>query len=86
VPVLRRLVVWLLATGVDTLLVSETTQPQSRLNVALLLLQAGVPLSLLVDLTSQKGPDSSLISVQERLAEPLPLVPDHPDRGELHHS
>jgi hypothetical protein len=71
------------AAGVDTLIVSETTQRQSGANLALLLLQAGVPLSLLVDLTSHKGPDSSLISFQERLAEPLPLVSKEPDRAEL---
>lgn len=62
------------ATGADTLDVSDTTSSEQRPNLALLLLQAGVPLSLLVDLTSQKGPESSLISVQERLTDPLPLV------------
>lgn len=62
------------AVVTDTLDVSETTAPDFRPDLALLLLQAGVPLSLLVDLTSHKGPDSSLISFQERLSDPLPLV------------
>jgi hypothetical protein len=62
------------ARGADTFDVSDATTPGQQPNLALLLLQAGVPLSLLVDLTSQKGPESSLISVQERLTDPLPLV------------
>lgn len=71
---MRRMAVRGNPTGADTFDVSDTTTRVQQPNLALLLLQAGVPLSLLVDLTSRKGPESSLISVQERLSDPLPLV------------
>jgi hypothetical protein len=54
----------------DTFVMTETAAPLPE-SLAMRLLQAGVPLSLLLDLTSQKGPDSAGISAQERPDEHL---------------
>ncbi|HTW21236.1 MAG TPA: hypothetical protein VME70_13610 [Mycobacteriales bacterium] len=45
---------------------SESGVPQAGSNVAMRLLAAGVPLSLLIDLTSPDGPDSRFIHATEQ--------------------
>jgi hypothetical protein len=48
--------------------VSEATTVSGREpTLAMVLLAAGIPLSLLVDLIEPNGPDSALISTRERL-------------------
>jgi hypothetical protein len=47
-------------------MVSESTQPRSRQSLAMRLLEAGIPISLLVDLTAPEGPRSTEISERER--------------------
>jgi len=54
--------------------VCEPSGPRSRQNVAMRLLAAGIPLSLLIDLTSPNGPDSTGIIASER-----------PDSGRIAH-
>ncbi len=46
--------------------VSEPSGPRSRQNVAMRLLAAGIPLSLLIDLTAPDGPDSTGIIASEQ--------------------
>jgi hypothetical protein len=56
--------------GTDTFSVTEsTTTARPRQSLAMKLLEAGVPLSLLVDLTSQEGPDSAQIIATEGPAD-----------------
>lgn len=50
----------------DTQEVSESNRPLFGPSVAMRLLAAGVPLTLLIDLSAQEGPDSALISATER--------------------
>jgi hypothetical protein len=49
----------------DTYEVNESGVPRSAPS-AMQLLAAGVPLSLLIDLTAKDGPDSAVISAFER--------------------
>lgn len=51
---------------IDTYEVSESGLPRYAPSVAMQLLAAGVPLSLLIDLTAKDGPDSAVISAYER--------------------
>jgi hypothetical protein len=54
----------------DTSVVGESTiTGPPRQSLAMKLLEAGVPLSLLVDLTSQEGPDSAQIIAAEGLGD-----------------
>lgn len=56
--------------GTDTWSVSESTTAVSpRQSLAMKLLAAGVPLSLLVDLTAQEGPDSAQIIAVEGVSD-----------------
>jgi hypothetical protein len=63
---LRRTAVSLGRLAIDTDEVSESGGPRSAPSVAMQLLAAGVPLSLLIDLTTKDGPDSAVISAFER--------------------
>jgi hypothetical protein len=54
------------AIGDEATTVSDAISPEQRLSVAMRLLDAGVPLSLLFDLLSPDGPDSAAILESER--------------------
>jgi hypothetical protein len=49
----------------EILNVSEQNAPQTVVSPAMRLLQAGVPLTLLLDLSAQEGPDSARIIAHE---------------------
>jgi hypothetical protein len=46
--------------------VTEPATQRAATSLAMRLLQAGVPLSLLLDLTEREGPDSAKIAARER--------------------
>jgi hypothetical protein len=66
---LSRLAVIADRLGADTSVVSESTTAGPRQSLAMKLLEGGVPLSLLVDLTSREGPDSAQIIASEGLGD-----------------
>lgn len=63
---LSRTAVSLGRLAIDTDGVSESAVSRDIPSLAMQLLVAGVPLSLLIDLTAHDGPDSAVISAFER--------------------
>jgi hypothetical protein len=49
----------------ETMNMSEPNPPRTAVSPAMRLLQAGVPLTLLLDLSKREGPDSALIIAHE---------------------